>query len=347
MKNPSATQCAGGGIVFLLGAALAVRVRPLLLFAGRAPVPCWNISPSATWPESEQHLRGCEASLPPGHLLVWRSRPARVEVQRLLESAPAGTNSLRDEARTGRRKPAIEARGGGVTVAPGIRGAVGALSFPEGNRFLGRWVALIVPPLPPGASKDVYHWALRKPSTTNRRLARAVATQWGTDHTEAHGTPGLWRQILERVWPPMFDEPFRPIPLRIPDFSSWPPARARVGDGRTVRRDGRRLSSFGGLHGVTGDTLKRGGGRRVVGARLVRALGPDAAARLPGRNRAGRSGVARGWDVMPRAWCSRLRVDEGGGRVRTALGRPARTVDEQLQIGSCRPRKSEGFPPRR
>jgi asparagine synthase (glutamine-hydrolysing) len=154
------------------------------------------------------------------------------------------------------------------------------------------------------------------------QAARAVAKQLRTEHIELTVRPDV-EQIFESI-AAMFDEPFAD-PSAIPTFLVAQLARESV----TVALSGDGGDELFGGYTRYGDTLRRGGGNRGAGSRLLGALGLMLPHAFPGRNRLidlGRSRLGRYASSVVHP----ARVDEGG--VASAL-HPAgrRTIDEQLR----------------
>jgi len=151
--------------------------------------------------------------------------------------------------------------------------------------------------------------------------ARAVAAQLGTEHTDLVVRPEV-EQIFESI-AAMFDEPFGD-PSAIPTFLVAQLARQSV----TVVLSGDGGDELFGGYTRYGDTLRRGGSRRLAGARLFAALGLMLPHAFPGRNRLidlGRSRLGRYASSVVHP----VRVDEGG--VASAWHPAARrTVEGQL-----------------
>ena len=251
--------------------------------------------------------------LPPGHFLVWSpGRP--VEVRRYW-SPPLPDNSLRDEpGLVAELRSKLEA-----AVTSHLESEVPLGAFLSGGTDSSTVVALMCRHA--AGRVKTFSIGFAEAEYDESQAARAVATQLGTEHTELVVRPDV-EQIFENV-AAMFDEPFADSSA-IPTFLVAQLARESV----TVALSGDGGDELFGGYTRYGDTLKRGGGRGGVGARLVAALGLMLPHAFPGRNRLvdlGRSRLGR----YATSVVQPVRVDEGGvASARHPAGR--RTVDEQL-----------------
>src|SRR6516162_8395446 len=252
--------------------------------------------------------------LPAGHFLVW-SPGREVQVSRYW-SPPLPDPALRDEGElVAELRRRLEA-----AVVSHLESEVPLGAFLSGGTDSSTVVALMcrhasgrVKTFSIGFAEEAYD---------ESAAARTVAKQLGTEHTELMVRPDV-EQIFESI-AVMFDEPFAD-PSAIPTFLVAQLARKFV----TVALSGDGGDELFGGYTRYGDTLRRGGGKRGAGSRLLGALGLMLPHAFPGRNRLidlGRSRLGRYASSVVHP----ARVDEGG----VALAwHPAgrRTIDEQLK----------------
>ena len=264
-------------------------------------------------PDPESIFEGV-CKLPAGHFLLWS--PGRdVHVSRYW-SPPLPDPALRD---VGELVEELRRRLD-VAVVSHLESEVPLGAFLSGGTDSSTVVALMcrhasgrVKTFSIGFAEEAYD---------ESAAARTVANQLGTEHTELTVRPDV-EQVFESI-AAMFDEPFAD-PSAIPTFLVAQLARKSV----TVALSGDGGDELFGGYTRYGDTLRRGGGGRWAGLRLLGALGLILPHAFPGRNRLidlGRSRLGRYASSVVHP----ARVDEGG----VALAwHPAgrRTIDEQLK----------------
>jgi asparagine synthase (glutamine-hydrolysing) len=251
--------------------------------------------------------------LPAGHLLLW-SPGCDVQVSRYW-TPPLPDPALRnDGALVAELRDRLEA-----AVVSHLESEVPLGAFLSGGTDSSTVVALMCR----HASGRVKTFSIgfAEAAYDESEAARAVAKQLGTEHTELTLRPDV-EQIFESI-AAMFDEPFAD-PSAIPTFLVAQLARESV----TVALSGDGGDELFGGYTRYGDTLRRGGGERGAGSRLLGALGLMLPHAFPGRNRLidlGRSRLGRYASSVVHP----TRADEGGV---ASASHPAgqRTVDEQL-----------------
>jgi len=263
-------------------------------------------------PDPESIFEGV-CKLPAGHFLLWT--PGRdVHVSRYW-SPPLPDPALRDEGELVEElRRRLEA-----AVVSHLESEVPLGAFLSGGTDSSTVVALMcrhasgrVKTFSIGFAEEAYD---------ESAAARTVANQLGTEHTELTVRPDV-EQIFESI-AAMFDEPFAD-PSAIPTFLVAQLARKFV----TVALSGDGGDELFGGYTRYGDTLRRGGGKRGAGSRLLGALGLMLPHAFPGRNRLidlGRSRLGRYASSVVHP----ARVDEGGALAWHPAGR--RTIDEQLK----------------
>jgi asparagine synthase (glutamine-hydrolysing) len=264
-------------------------------------------------PDPESIFEGV-CKLPAGHFLLW-SPGREVHVSRYW-SPPLPDPALRDVGElTEELRRRLE-----VAIVSHLESEVPLGAFLSGGTDSSTVVALMcrhasgrVKTFSIGFAEEAYD---------ESAAARTVANQLGTEHTELTVRPDV-EQIFESI-AAMFDEPFAD-PSAIPTFLVAQLAREFV----TVALSGDGGDELFGGYTRYGDTLRRGGGKRGAGLRLLGALGLILPHAFPGRNRLidlGRSRLGRYASSVVHP----ARLDEGG----VALAwHPAgrRTIDEQLK----------------
>jgi asparagine synthase (glutamine-hydrolysing) len=258
------------------------------------------------------------SKLPPAHFLVW-SPGREVHVQRYW-SPPLTDRTLRDEAElVAELRRRLEA-----AVTSHLESEVPLGAFLSGGTDSSMVVALMCRHA--AGRVKTFSIGFAEAEYDESKAARAVANQLGTEHTELVVRPDV-EQIFESV-AAMFDEPFADSSA-IPTFLVAQLARQSV----TVVLSGDGGDELFGGYTRYGETLRRGGGARGAGSRLVGALGLMLPHAFPGRNRLvdlGRSRLGRYASSVVQP----VRVDEGG--VASAWHPAARrTVDEQLYRFTC------------
>jgi asparagine synthase (glutamine-hydrolysing) len=253
------------------------------------------------------------SKLPPAHFLVW-SPGREVQVQRYW-SPPLTDRTLRDETElVAELRCRLEA-----AVSSHLESEVPLGAFLSGGTDSSMVVALMCSHA--AGRVKTFSIGFAEAEYDESKAARAVANQLGTEHTELVVRPDV-EQIFESV-AAMFDEPFADSSA-IPTFLVAQLARQHV----TVALSGDGGDELFGGYTRYGETLRRGGGARGTGSRLLGAMGLMLPHAFPGRNRLvdlGRTRLGRYASSVVQP----VRVDEGG--IASAWHPAARrTIDEQL-----------------